>query len=716
MSSLEKQIERAEKRWQQSEIARANSAEQLNLLKTDKRKFEWRSVDTLARYQRRLERLGDIDAAEAIIEGAAADFNPLERIIGANQLTGIDFFECGIIAARSVARVRIRSAFGTDLGFGSGVLISPRLFLTNNHVLSNAGMAASSVLEFGYLKSATGLRDPLTFELRPGDFFLTHERLDFTVVAVEPVNKEGDELVRRGWRHLIAGSGKAVVGERVNIIQHPAGERLQIAVRDNEIVQVVDDFLLYVADTQQGSSGSPVFNDQWEMAALHHAGKPKRNAAGQPLMKNGQPWTGLDRDRDRIDWISNEGVRVSSIVAHVRNQNLKNEWQILWDAAFHPPEQLDIWDLIEGSICECEEDEAFNLPTAINRSVDKDGNPSWLFRLSFGPVDAPSNRSSKPPTRPDKSTALMLQNVVSSGDVGTGKKSTELAEQLFEKFRHDGLYYDKKEDEAAAKAYWKDFDWKLKASDLFPLLSNKLEETHTKRFSYERARHEFLYPSIDVRKDGKLKNIYSGEAFDPVETIAAEIALLLSATESAGLEASNMSLEALFAEGHFWSEIEDEASRPPFNCEHVVCQSWFDKRQPMKADIHHLFACGSRCNSFRNNIPYWQFPPEEEAFMESCGRTQGRTKFEPAHGKGAVARATMYFLMRYPGELGDDTGELPKSRTSILMNWHKLDSVDEYEKHRNWLTHKAQGNRNPFIDSPEIATEALLSLGFGKRR
>ena len=78
-----------------------------------------------------------------------------------------------------------------------------------------------------------------------------------------------------------------------------------------------------------------------------------------------------------------------------------------------------------------------------------------------------------------------------------------------------------------------------------------------------------------------------------------------------------------------------------------------------------------------------------------------------------MARATMYFLMRYPGMVGDESGELPKNRTKILLDWHKNNPVDDYEKHRNWLTEQAQGNRNPFIDYPDIATIALIEKGFG---
>ncbi|MCE0446644.1 endonuclease [Streptomyces tricolor] len=37
-------------------------------------------------------------------------------------------------------------------------------------------------------------------------------------------------------------------------------------------------------------------------------------------------------------------------------------------------------------------------------------------------------------------------------------------------------------------------------------------------------------------------------------------------------------------------------------------QSWFAKREPMRGDLHHLFACEPECNSFRGNIPYTDFP------------------------------------------------------------------------------------------------------------
>ena len=150
----------------------------------------------------------------------------------------------------------------------------------------------------------------------------------------------------------------------------------------------------------------------------------------------------------------------------------------------------------------------------------------------------------------------------------------------------------------------------------------------------------------------------------------------------------------------------------PFNCEHVVPQSWFGKRQPMRGDLHHLFTCEPSCNSFRSNIPYFDFDPLLEVERQECGRREG-DKFEPEFNHGVVARATLYFLLRYPKKIGDEARELQKARLGILTDWHKRDPVDRYELHRNAAIFAAQGNRNPLIDFPELAERIDFDKGFG---
>ena len=77
--------------------------------------------------------------------------------------------------------------------------------------------------------------------------------------------------------------------------------------------------------------------------------------------------------------------------------------------------------------------------------------------------------------------------------------------------------------------------------------------------------------------------------------------------------------------------------------------------------------------------------------------------FEPGAGKGPVARATLYFLLRYPGVVGDPGHELTPGRLPILLDWHEEDPVSDYERHRNFVIHQLQGNRNPMIDHPDWA-------------
>ena len=150
----------------------------------------------------------------------------------------------------------------------------------------------------------------------------------------------------------------------------------------------------------------------------------------------------------------------------------------------------------------------------------------------------------------------------------------------------------------------------------------------------------------------------------------------------------------------------------PFNCEHVVPQSWYDKREPMRGDLHHLFACESRCNSFRGNTPYFEFTDFEEVIREDCGKRE-ENKFEPGAGKGAVARATLYFLIRYPGEINRTLREYEPERLKGLLSWHESNPVTNYERHRNMAIFEKQGNRNPLIDHPDWASRIDFRLGLG---
>ena len=259
----------------------------------------------------------------------------LERVLGDPDFMGIDFLESALAVSRTVGRVRIRA--GTRRGSGTGFLVSPRLFLTNHHVLPDSSVAGTSSVDFDYQEDRDGdLLPTKSFAFRPSDLFLADEALDYALVALAPRSMDGaHELSAFGWNRLVEDQGKALIGDPVNIVQHPRGEPKQIVLRENRLLDLLEDFAHYETDTQPGSSGSPVFNDQWEVIALHHSGVP-RTEGGRIIDRDGQPWDG--RDADDIDWVANEGVRISRVVGHVLGRESSSEPLIKEMLETEPPD------------------------------------------------------------------------------------------------------------------------------------------------------------------------------------------------------------------------------------------------------------------------------------------------------------------------------------------------------------------------------------------
>ena len=124
-------------------------------------------------------------------------------------------------------------------------------------------MAAASIAEFGHQSNGHAVQVALT----PDRFFITNSDLDYTIVACDGAPIAGVDAIP-----LLRSPSTVTRGERVNIIQHPRGRPKEIAIRHNEVIRILDSVIRYRTDTEPGSSGSPVFNDTWDLVALHHAG------------------------------------------------------------------------------------------------------------------------------------------------------------------------------------------------------------------------------------------------------------------------------------------------------------------------------------------------------------------------------------------------------------------------------------------------------------
>src|SRR5687767_14828833 len=112
-------------------------------------------VETPDRIQHRLARLSSL-SSRARSTFAHAGPSPLvetiglERVLGKSDFLGIQFVELAIAVSRFVGRVHIRQRRGRTAGFGTGFMVSPRLLLTNNHVLPTPEFATHSEIEFDF--------------------------------------------------------------------------------------------------------------------------------------------------------------------------------------------------------------------------------------------------------------------------------------------------------------------------------------------------------------------------------------------------------------------------------------------------------------------------------------------------------------------------------------------------------------------------------------
>lgn len=138
------------------------------------------------------------------------------------------------------------------------------------------------------------------------------------------------------------------------------------------------------------------------------------------------------------------------------------------------------------------------------------------------------------------------------------------------------------------------------------------------------------------------------------------------------------------------------------NTEHTWPQSKFNRRasrRSQKSDLHHLFPSNTQANSARGNHIFADVNGHEPA--QNCddsevGVVDGKVAFmPPEEHKGNVARALFYFAVRYDLNISE-------IEEFHLRQWHLFDPVDNAEIERNDVIEQLQGNRNPFIDNPEL--------------
>jgi deoxyribonuclease I len=264
------------------------------------------------------------------------------------------------------------------------------------------------------------------------------------------------------------------------------------------------------------------------------------------------------------------------------------------------------------------------------------------------------------------------------------------------------LYYDPLQDNIDVEKYYRGAqDLDLSGLALFYKFHTVVFHSHKNQLPYFLAKDLYLYTWVDLYPDGTAKSIYSSQRKDPEslliednETLRQKYDEFRRRSRAIQVNGFDSIKELKTFENHF-----------KMNTEHIVPQSWFEGAEPMKGDLHHLFVCDPACNISRSNFPFTDFDfynPESnnEPVQNNCGVTTG-FEFEPEHGKGTSARAMLYFFLRYPKRVKNEFRK--KVNIPLLVRWNEEFPPTIYEKHRNQAIYYIQGNRNPFIDFPDLA-------------
>jgi V8-like Glu-specific endopeptidase len=220
----------------------------------------------------------------------------------------------GTIEAQ-VCRIEITNNNNTK-EFGTGFLIAPNVVITNYHVIESVDLgqanASNVILRFDYKQLADGniINKGTEYRLVESDWLIdkspyakntlpTLDELDYALLRVdgvpgeEAIGKNSDpNAPQRGWISLPTQPYEFLPETPLLIVQHPKAEPLKLAFDTDAIIGINENgtTVKYKTNTQPGSSGSPCFDINWNLVALHHSGDPDRI---NPTYNAGTPFSAI---------------------------------------------------------------------------------------------------------------------------------------------------------------------------------------------------------------------------------------------------------------------------------------------------------------------------------------------------------------------------------------------------------------------------------------
>ncbi|MEO0899455.1 MAG: endonuclease [Bacteroidota bacterium] len=647
------------------------------------------------------QNISDSDATEVKKKVAKI---AVEAVQGMKDMVSSRFLHEGALRAKTVGRI---GKYQGSEAIGTGFMISPNLLMTNQHVLENLEETRGCYVEFDFFYSRDNTRvNSEIFELRPDGFYHSNAIHDYAIVMVSAISDGGIELGNYGWNALSVPKSLPEPSDRLNIIHHPRGGHQQISIRKNYVVDFdnEDIYIDYLTDTDYGSSGSPVYDDNWNLIALHRGHvtiedkKSKENflAMLETISKD------VASEMKNNKLTVNIGVKINDILRDLRERssNMEKDAQILIDQIFEftpqeivPPTKQKHVDMPTNT----------EFPEAsIAHNINISGGEVTLNIAKSISSEMHSTQKDSTPNPPDSKVALELykRSLTSQTSIFKALDYVQKARELpylesaaqLKSIQEE--YYGSIIAEAQNMNGTELYDSlseimqsTLKIVGKFPDpldLEEGVEEESSTPSSYHKARAH-LYTRIDLQPDGSLRGIYTGSV------IAPEQLMLVDLINS--LKEIDYQLPKRYKNADY------------LNCEHIVPKTYFDRQEVGFSDLHHLITSDGAVNKFRNKDTYADLGKEGDdgrdripLYIPSGGwKRDGH--FEPARGKGLVARATLYFIVAHPEFISKEVYSLSQIKT--LISWAKAEEPNDYEKHRNQTIFEVQGNRNPFIDFPE---------------
>jgi V8-like Glu-specific endopeptidase len=239
-----------------------------------------------------------------------------EAIVHEDDLLAYSFLDRGAKAGVAVVRLlfpsyengqaRLTANGNVEMHAGTGWMITPDLVVTNHHVIvaREQGEPAPAAADLtrqiadGHAEFGYDFLDAPADQIGFKGLEATDATLDFAILRLQKAFA-GNPL-RLGPRPL---SVKPNRGPALNIIQHPSGGPKQVAIRNNLASEATTTDVTYFTDTREGSSGAPVFDDQWLVMALHRASTVAENVKFQ----------------GRTTAVVNVGTQIHAILAEIRN-------------------------------------------------------------------------------------------------------------------------------------------------------------------------------------------------------------------------------------------------------------------------------------------------------------------------------------------------------------------------------------------------------------